>query len=230
MFLLVLGKTTRIIITAGKRYSRACVRWMKKSRSISPKNITAVNALGRNPKQNHRGNTGMYKINDLIVYGKTGVCKITDITIPKHISFDKDQLYYVLQPLYEDCVIYTPVNTKVFMRPIISAEEADHLIDMIPTIQAEAYYNDRLQELTHHYEAAIKAHNCADLIELAMSIYAKKQIVEQQNRKFGQIDKKFMEQAEELLFGEFSLALGIPKDKVQEYIASRVEAINKERS
>jgi CarD family transcriptional regulator len=59
-----------------------------------------------------------------------------------------------------------------------------------------------------------------------MSIYTKKQIVEQQNRKFGQIDKKFMEQAEELLFSEFSIALGIPKDKVQEYIASRVEAIN----
>lgn len=170
----------------------------------------------------------MYKINDLIIYGKTGTCKILDITTPKN-SFNKDQLYYVLQPLYEECVIYTPVNTKVFMRPIISAEEADRLINMIPTIQAEAYYSDRMQELKEHYEAAITAYNCAELIGLAMSIYAKKQIAEQQNRKIGQIDKNFMETAEELLFGEFSIALGIPKDKVQEYIASRVEAINKEQ-
>jgi CarD family transcriptional regulator len=146
-----------------------------------------------------------------------------DVTIPKDNSFERDQLYYVLQPLYENSVVYTLVNTNVFMRPIISAEEAERLIDMIPKIQAEPYYNDRMQELTQHYEAAIKAYNCADLIELVMSIYAKKQIVKQQNHKFGQIDQKFMKQAEELLFGEISVALGIPLDKVQKYIASRVE-------
>ncbi len=80
-----------------------------------------------------------------------------------------------------------------------------------------------MQELKQHYEAAIEAYNCTDLIELTMSIYAKKKSIEGQNRKLGQIDEKFMKQAEELLFGELSLALGIPKDEVQEYIASRVD-------
>lgn len=168
----------------------------------------------------------MYKIDDLIFYANTGVCRIQDITTLENVGFQQGQLYYVMKPVFENCVIYTPVNTNLFMRPIISAEEAERLIDMIPTIQAEPYYNDRMQELKEHYEAAIKAHNCEDLIELAMSTYAKKQIVEQQKRKFGQLDEKFMKQAEQLLFGEVSLALGIPKDKVQEYIASRVEAIN----
>jgi len=168
----------------------------------------------------------MYKINDLIIYGKAGVCKITDISSPKDSSFDRSQLYYVLQPLYQDCVIYTPVNTNVFMRSIISAEEADRLIDMIPTLQAEAYYNDRIQGLAQHYEAVINAHNCADLIELVMSIYAKKQIFEQQRRKLGQIDEKFMKRAEALLFGELAMALGMPIDEVQKYIAARVETSN----
>lgn len=196
---------------------------MKKSRSISPKNITAVNAPGGQPQKDHRVGTVMYKINDHIIYGKMGVCKITDIATRNIAGFDKDQLYYVLQPVYESCVIYTPVNTKAFMRPIISAAEAERLIDMIPTIQAEAYYNDRMQQLKQHYEAAIEAYNCTDLIELTMSIYAKKKSIEEQNRKLGQIDERFMKQAEELLFGELSLALGIPKDEVQKYIASRVD-------
>lgn len=169
----------------------------------------------------------MYKIDDLIYYGNTGVCKIENITTLDSTGFQKDQLYYVMKPVYENCVIYAPVHTNVFMRPIISAEEAERLIDLIPTIQAEPYYNDRRQELKEHYEAAIEAHNCANLIELAMSIYAKKQSLEKQNRKFGQLDEKFMKQAEDLLFGEVSLALEIPKDKVREYIASRVEGLKR---
>lgn len=171
----------------------------------------------------------MYKINDLIIYGNTGVCKITDITIPENISLEEDQLYYVLQPLNETYVVYTPVNTKAFMRLVISAEEAERIIDMIPTIQAEAYYNNRVHGLAEHYETVIKSYNCANIIELTMSIHAKKQIAEQQKRKFGLVDERFMKQAEELIYSEFSLALGIPKNKVPNYIASRVDAINKER-
>lgn len=168
----------------------------------------------------------MYRVNDLIVYGNTGICRITDIMTAEKISNDKEQLYYVLQPMNEACVIYTPVNTKAFMRLVISAKEAERLIDTIPTIQAKAYYNKRMHELVQHYDAAIKAYDCAGLIELVMSIYDKKQIAEQQKRKIGQVDERFMKQAEELLFSEFSIALGISKDKVPAYIASRVDAIN----
>jgi CarD family transcriptional regulator len=168
----------------------------------------------------------MYQINDYIVYGRTGACKITDIRTSKNTSAIKDQLYYVLQPLHENCVIYTPVNTKLFMRPVISAEEAERLIDTIPSIHAEPYYNDSMQGLAKHYETVLQYHDCADLIELSMSIYTKKQTAEQQNRKLGLIDERYMKQTEELLYGELSLTLGIPKDDVPGYIASRVESIN----
>lgn len=62
-----------------------------------------------------------------------------------------------------------------------------------------------------------------------MSIYAKKQCAEQQSLKLGQVDEKFMKRAEELLFGELSGSLGIPRDKVQEYIASRVDAFKEKQ-
>jgi len=173
----------------------------------------------------------MYQIGDLIIYGNMGVCEITGITVPDLHGVNQEQLYYVLKPLYQECVIYTPVtNTKVFMRPIISAAEAERLIDMIPSVQAEAYYNTSLQQLAEYYEASIGTHDCADLIELTMSIYAKKQYIEQQKRKLGQVDEKFMKRAEELLFGELSAALGISRDKVQKYITSRVNVIKEEQS
>lgn len=165
----------------------------------------------------------MYKINDIVIYGKMGACKIMDVTNPRDISIATNRLYYVLQSLQNSCVIYTPVNTQVFMRPVMSAAEVDRLIEMIPSLQAEAYYNDCSKDLVKHYESAIESNNCAELFKLTMSLHAKKHAAEQQNRKFGQIDQKFMKQAEDILFGEISLAVGIPKEQAQEYIASRVD-------
>lgn len=170
----------------------------------------------------------MFNVNDAICYGKMGVCRITDITRPKEPGFVKNQLYYVLKSLYENCVIYAPTDTRVFMRPAIEREEAERLIDAIPTFQAEAYFNDRTQDLVKHYEAVIDRHSCSDLVKLTMSIQAKKQVIEENGRVFGQIDKQFMKQAEDLLFGELAYALEISRDEVPGYIASRVEGFHQQ--
>jgi CarD family transcriptional regulator len=167
----------------------------------------------------------MYKRNDLVVYGNMGVCEIRDITTPDIQNARKGQLYYILKPLRQDCGIYTPVDTKLFMRPVIAPEEAERLIDSIPSFSAEAYHNRSMQQLSVHYETALKSYDCAALIQLVLSIHAKKRCAEEQNHKFGQIDEKFMKQAESLLHSEFSIALGIPVEKVPGYIASRVSAM-----
>lgn len=173
----------------------------------------------------------MYSIGDLIIYGSTGVCEIVGITKLQGIKgADNDKEYYVINPIFQGGSIYIPVdNTKVFMRLIITKEQAERLIDSIPNIQAKAYHDQSIQKLSEHYELALQTHNCADLIELTMSIYNKKQFLEQQKKKFGKVDERFMKIAEEMLYGELSVALDIPKEKVQEYIALRVKDIKKGR-
>ncbi len=173
----------------------------------------------------------MYQIGDLILYSSTGVCEITDIKTLEDAGTEKDRLYYILKPLYQECVISTPVDQpKVFMRPIITKQEAERLIDRIPTMQAEAYHNRILHQLAEHYEASLKSHDCADLIELTMSIHEKKQSLQQQKRKCSVLDERFLKRAEELLFGELSAALDIPIEHVSGYIAQRVQALNQEGS
>lgn len=164
----------------------------------------------------------MYQISDLIVYGSTGVCRVEAVETPRHRPGEEERQYYLLRPLYQDGTIRIPVDTKVFMRPVISREEAEKLIDAIPGMNAEVYHERNFTQLAAHYQEALGSHECSDLIELVMSIYAKKQDAESKKRKFGQVDARFMKRAESLLYGEFSVALGIPFDDVQGYIASRV--------
>lgn len=111
------------------------------------------------------------------------------------------------------------------MRPVISRDEAEALIDQIPQVVAQPDRTKNLQELREHYRTATCSHNCADLIRLTMSIYAKKKEQEQRGRRFGQVDERFMKQAESILFGEFAVALGIPKEEVHAYISRRVEGL-----
>lgn len=161
----------------------------------------------------------MFQPGDLIVYGRTGVCRV------ERVTRERGQDFYALTPLYQNCDILTPVNGKVFMRPVISREEALRLIDRMPSMEVEPWQSGALREMNERYQAIVSTHNCADLIELVMSIYAKKRSAEEEKRKFGAADERFMKEGEALLHGELAVALDIPVDQVPDFIADRLSAV-----
>lgn len=167
----------------------------------------------------------LFKTGDLIVYGQTGVCEVTDICEKQLTAGGEKRRYYKLRPLYsQNSVIFTPIdNQKVFMRSIISKEDAERLIDLIPEIKASPFNRNTQRDITEHYEEMLKSHSCRALIELTMSIYQKKCEAAEKKRKIGSIDERFMKRAEDLLFGELAAALKIEPESVQSYISSRIE-------
>lgn len=165
----------------------------------------------------------MYQIGDKIIYGSNGVCEIEEIKMIEVPHTDEEKAYYIIKPVFQECRISVPMDTKMFMRPIISDGEANALIDGIPAMEAKPYYNTALRQLQEYYEKKMSTHSCADLVELTLSLYKKREEVLSQKRKFGAIDERYMKRAEDLLFGELSVALGIPKNEVRSYIAKRLE-------
>lgn len=161
----------------------------------------------------------MFETGELILYGGTGVCRVEEIA-----SMDGDRLYYVLQPLYQSCTITVPTDsTRVFMRPILTRQEAEDLIDRMPDIPGEAFHSPVMRQLSEHYESSLKSNDCDRWVELTKSLYEKRRTMQEQNRKFGALDEQFMKRAEDQLYGELGAALGIARDEVQDYIASRIQ-------
>jgi len=170
----------------------------------------------------------MYEVGDMILYNDIGVCRIADIERRDFSGLEKGRLYYLLDPLYQNCRVAAPVDTtKVFMRPVISRDEVEKLIDQIPEIKGESYYSRSPRELAEHYEYSMNTHDCTELIRLTKSIYMKKRDMESRKKKFGAVDKKYMKRAEDMLFGEFAAALDIPKKDVPGYIKNKVETTEK---
>jgi CarD family transcriptional regulator len=160
----------------------------------------------------------MYKIGDLIIYGSEGVCRIEDIGIPEHSETEKDRQYYTIQSLYLNERIFSPVDSVVFMRPIISHNEAENLIRQMPDVEVQVYDNRNLNLLEEHYRHFMQTHKCCDLIYIIKSVYLKQKSAIETKKKLGQIDTRYLKRAEDMLYGEFAIALGIPKESVKDYI------------
>jgi CarD family transcriptional regulator len=167
----------------------------------------------------------MFQIGDLVVYGSEGVCRVDKIGVPDIPSINTEKLYYTLSPVYRDGKVFTPVDTAVFMRAVISKEEAQEIISRIPDMVAEIYENRNLRMLSDHYEALLKSYDCSVIAQLIKDVYAKREDVLGRGKSLGQTDERYVKQAEDMLFGEFAIALGIEKGAVKGYIEEMLKML-----
>ena len=167
----------------------------------------------------------MYQTGEMIVYGSEGVCRVEAIGRLNLSGIHQEKDYYTLAPVYREGKIYTPVDSKVFMRPVIGSEAAQALIRAIPDIEGEHYSERNLRLLNEHYQTLLSTHQCEDLVQVIKSAYARRQARHAQGSKPGQVDERYMKRAEDLLHGELAIALDIPKDQVAEYIAQALKEL-----
>ena len=169
----------------------------------------------------------MFRKGDLIIYHNEGVCRVDEIAPFKELTdSDSDRMYYKLSPIYGKGSIFIPVDTKLFMRPVISKEEAENLIIKIPNIKSDTFDTTNLKQLTEYYQSSFVSHECEDLLQLIKTVYVKTQKQIMSGKKPGQTDQRYMKRAEELLHGELAIALGIPYEKVTEYIEGKLAELS----
>ena len=69
----------------------------------------------------------MFSIGEYVVYGVEGVCRVEEAGKLKVAGLDKNRAYYRLRPYYHDGTIYTPVDGKAVMRPVLTREELERV-------------------------------------------------------------------------------------------------------
>ena len=165
----------------------------------------------------------MFNIGDLIIYGNAGVCRVTEIGKPPLSGVPDDQEYYTLTPYYADnSVIFTPCNNqKVVMRPIVSRDQADALIKQIPSIGCLGITDEKKRE--ECYKDIIRSCDPEKFVSIIKTIYQRKQQRLSEGKKVTASDEKYFQMAEDKLYGELAVVLGIDKNAVREYIIRCVE-------
>lgn len=164
----------------------------------------------------------MFNVDDYIMYGKTGVCKVVDITNEKFINGEKRK-YYILSPIYNnDTVIKIPLdNDKVPMRKVISKGDMTALINDIPNM--EILWIDDEKKRIAQFETMLKSGQCEELIKLIKSIKFSKRYARSIGKKLEQPDRDIMKEAERLLTEEFAIILNVYPNEASSYILSKID-------
>ena len=144
----------------------------------------------------------MFAEGDWIVYSSTGVCQVSAVGRLQGIpAADREKVYYTLEPYRSREIIYIPVDSSVFMRPVISRD---------------------LKRLRDYYGNFLKTHTCEDLVRLIRSVREKSRKLEARGGHPRKIDQDYQKRAEELLYTELSTALHQPYDLVARQVERQI--------
>ncbi|MDO4322125.1 MAG: CarD family transcriptional regulator [Lachnospiraceae bacterium] len=164
----------------------------------------------------------MFEKGDYVIYGSTGICCVEGVTTINIAGIPKDRIYYILRPESRtESKIFIPVdNQKKIIRKVISKREAEELIEEIPEIDPMDIANDKLRE--EKYKECIQSCDCRELIRIIKTIYLRDKKRMEQGKKATAVDERYLRLAEENLYTELSMLLGIPKNNMESYITSRI--------
>ena len=163
----------------------------------------------------------MYKIGEYIMYGKSGVCELTDICVSPFDGKD-DKTYYVLRPLFGTAtVIYTPVeNPKVASRPLMKKSAASNLIRKMPEICELEIENERLRR--DIYKQATASLLPEGFVSVIKTVYTRRRAFASSKRHIAEVDAEYETYAKRALYSELSVVLGIPFEEIEKYVLDRI--------
>ena len=158
----------------------------------------------------------MYKVNDYLIY-KRDVCKVKEIRKNKINGLD----YYILVPISDESLILdVPTDNRMgYIRDIISKKDAEGLIKKIPLIEPLVNIEDKYIEKT--YKELLYNGTLEDLIKIIKTAYVRNDNRIKNNKKISDKDKLYFDKAEEYLYNELSISLGMSFNETKEYIINK---------
>lgn len=168
----------------------------------------------------------MFEVNDMVVYGTHGVCKIEAVERKEFSGVSKE--YYFLRPANDStAAIYVPTqNEKLVgkLRKLLTEQEVYQLIETMP--QKEIIWYQKENERKEEYKKLIEKGDHSELIGMIKAIYLQKQQRESEGKHLYISDERFFREAENLLYDEFQYVLNIKKEDLLALICSKIKETN----
>ena len=160
----------------------------------------------------------MFQIGEYIVYGRSGICQIEDITHLEIAGADEKRLYYVLVPLnIKGSRVYFPVDKKdANARKVITRQEAMALLDEIPKIQEMGVSNEKLRE--ESYKQALNSCDYRQWVAVLKTLHQRRRVRTAQGKKMGATDERYLKMTEDALYSELAFVMGKKKAEMEPFI------------
>ena len=155
------------------------------------------------------------KVGDLVIHCRDGLAKITGETRINDRAFF---LVHIVRDSNE--TIYVPViGAENIIRPIMAKEEADALVEYMNTIPLE--YNKNTKQRRDLFKKKLAFGDVKEIAYLFRQLYLFKAYPDEV--KLGPVDTDMLGYASNNLLDELALSYDIPRDKIQEYVYSKMK-------
>ena len=165
----------------------------------------------------------MFQKDEYVFYGSGGICKISDIQTSPLEGMPADREYYVMQSIHDkNGTMYIPVdNDKVFLRRLLSREEAETLLERIPSIEIITEENAKL--LRAKYLEAMRTYQPSEWVRVIKTVYFRANDPGRQRQRLSETERNIAESAKRYLCTELSLSLGRPTADLEAYLLENVK-------
>lgn len=163
-----------------------------------------------------------YKINDTVLYGADGVCRIAEIS---ELPIGKEKIkYYILRPVYaENSKIMVPVaNEKLVarMKPVLTREEISVVLENATDLSISWTEDDA--ERREKFKEILEYGKTAERLQVLKLLYIKRSEREKNGKKLRVTDERILKEIEKALFDELALALDVKRDGVRDYLIDKL--------
>ena len=135
----------------------------------------------------------MFAPGDYVIYSVEGVCRVEEAGQLNVPGLERGRSYYRLTPYYRGGVIYTPVDGKAAIRPVMTKPALQALLPELPGMPELEDVPQDPRQLAGFYREILASHDCRRLLQLCKT-------------------------AEEMLHQEFAFVLGMQPAEVKTYL------------
>lgn len=155
-----------------------------------------------------------FKIGDLVIHCREGLAKISSIN-----EVDGRDFYIVISQRQGNETIYVPVDrADLIVRPLMNEKEADEILEYMRGISLE--FNRNTKQRRDLYKKKLSSGDVYELSYLFRQYQLCKKYPDEV--KLGQVDIDMLSYATNNLLDEFALSYNVPREKVEEFIYSRL--------
>ena len=140
----------------------------------------------------------MFEVGEYVVYGNKGVCKVNSVG---------------------------PVDIpgKVVLRRVLTSKEAKDLINDAAHMNPVWIQNDKERE--QRFTEILRSADTRSLFEMIIALHHRKERRLAAGKKATSTDERYSHAAEDILFGELGISLGIARDEVKDFVIRTFEDV-----
>ncbi len=166
----------------------------------------------------------MFELNEVLVYGNNGVCKLEDIR--QESVMGTAHTYYILAPVYDDrSKFYVPVANKALtstLRPVMMKETLHQMLMSIKNSVPTWEKDDRKR--SQHFHDIVVGGMSEELLTVMKELVIHKKELQHTVKRLHASDEKVLSVCKKIVGEEFAYAFGVDVKDALDHIESEFVA------